>query len=46
MNVGKKRLMGQYQKMSQSVFEILDSDNFIHIKENATMWSSASELQQ
>lgn len=45
MNVGRKRLVRQYLKMSQSALEVSDSDNFIHIKRNTAIWSSTSELR-
>lgn len=45
MNVGRKQLGKQNPKMSQSVLEVLDFVKFINIKENATIWTSASELR-
>lgn len=45
MNVGRKWLVEQNPKMSQSVLEALDSGKFININENVTVWTSASELR-
>lgn len=45
MNVGRKWLEEQNPKLSQSVLEALDSVKFSNIKENATIWTSASELR-
>lgn len=36
MNVGRKQLVEQNPKLSQTVLEVLDSVKFINIKENAT----------
>lgn len=46
MNVGRKLLVRQYLKMTQNVWEISNSGNFDHIKENAVMWTSTSELRE